>query len=202
MEFLALGVPMTFSVLPRLWASNDLAHEIHAWGHEIMLHQPMEPCDARIDPGPGALFVGDRAHRIARIMRENLSDVPFAVGVNNHMGSRFTARRQEMSRVLRVVQERRLFFIDSLTTSRSEGYQVAQQLQIDTACRNLFLDVIQDQGVILRQLFKLRNRARRYGRAIGIGHPFPETARAIARFVETLRGSEISLVYASEVLDA
>ena len=201
-QFLELGVPLTFSILPQLWASKDLAHEIYEKGHEVMLHQPMEPCDARIDPGPGALYVGDRANRIARVMTENFSDVPFATGVNNHMGSRFTARREEMNRVLRIIRERRLFFIDSLTTRHSEGYQAAQQLKVDTACRNLFLDVRQDQGAILRQLFRLRNRARRYGRAIGIGHPFPETAQAIARFIETLRGSEISLVYSSEVLDA
>ena len=201
-QFLELGVPMTFSVLPQLRASNHLAHEIYAKGHEVMLHQPMEPCDARIDPGPGALYVGDRAHRIARIMKKNFTDVPFAVGVNNHMGSRFTARREEMNRVLQVLREKRLFFIDSLTTRHSEGYQAAQRLRVDTACRNLFLDVRQDQDVVLRQLFRLRNRAQRYGRAIGIGHPFPETVGAIARFVETLKSTDLSMVYASEALDA
>ena len=201
-QFLELGIPLTFSILPQLWASNDLAHEISERGHEVMLHQPMEPCDARIDPGPGALYVGDRANRIARVMTKNFSDVPFAVGVNNHMGSKFTARREEMKRVLCVIKERRLFFVDSLTTSHSEGYQAAQQLRVGAACRNLFLDVRHDQHAILRQLFMLRNRAHRYGRAIGIGHPFPETARAIARFVETLRSSELSMVYASEALEA
>ncbi len=201
-QFLELGVPLTFSILPQLWASSDLAQEIYEDGHEVMLHQPMEPCDAQIDPGPGALYVGDRGHRIARVMAKNFSDVPFAAGVNNHMGSRFTARREEMDRVLHIIRERRLFFIDSLTTRHSEGYQAAQRLQVGTACRNLFLDVRQDPGAIRRQLFRLRDRAHRYGRAIGIGHPFPETAQAIARFVETLRGSEISMVYASEVLDA
>jgi polysaccharide deacetylase 2 family uncharacterized protein YibQ len=199
---LELGVPLTFSILPQLWASNDLAHEIYERGHEVMLHQPMEPCDAGIDPGPGALYVGDRANRIARVMTKNFSDVPFAVGVNNHMGSRFTARREEMNRVLRVIRERRLFFIDSLTTRHSEGYQAAQRLQVGAACRNRFLDVRQDHDAILRQLLTLRNRAHRYGRAIGIGHPFPQTARAIARFIETLRSSELSMVYASEALDA
>ncbi len=201
-QFLELGVPLTFSVLPQLWASNDLAHEIYDRGHEVMLHQPMEPCDARIDPGPGALYVGDRATRIATVMSKNFEDVPFAVGVNNHMGSRFTARRDEMNRVLQVVRERQLFFIDSLTTRHSEGYQVAQRLHVDTACRNLFLDVRQDYAAIFRQLLTLRNRAHRYGRAIGIGHPFPETIRAIARFVETLPSSGFSMVYASEALDA
>jgi polysaccharide deacetylase 2 family uncharacterized protein YibQ len=135
-------------------------------------------------------------------MTKNFNDVPFAVGVNNHMGSRFTARRDEMNRVLHVIRERRLFFIDSLTTRHSEGYQAAQHLHIGTACRNIFLDVRQDHDAILRQLLTLRNRAHRYGRAIGIGHPFPETARAIARFVESLRSSELSMVYASEALDA
>ena len=53
--FLDLEVPITFSILPWLAHSRELACHIHENGHEIMLHQPMEPLSAGIDPGPGAL---------------------------------------------------------------------------------------------------------------------------------------------------
>ena len=56
-QFLELNIPITFSILPRLAKSNALAIEIRSIGHEIMLHQPMEPYSSKFDPGPGALYV-------------------------------------------------------------------------------------------------------------------------------------------------
>ncbi len=198
-QFLELRVPMTFSILPRLEKSHDLAHEIRSEGHEIMLHQPMEPYNSELDPGPGALYVGDRANRIVRIMEENISGVPFATGVNNHMGSRFTERPQEIKEVLRTIKNRGLFFVDSLTSSRSMAYKAARRLHMPTAYRNIFLDNRLDVSAILSQLHMLKRYALKYGHAIGIGHPFPETAKAIGRFLAYLEGSNISLVHVSRL---
>ena len=103
--FLELGIPITFAVLPRLQKTHSLALEIHNQGHEIMLHQPMEPFQSDIDPGPGALYVGDGLDRIVETMEENISEVPFASGVNNHMGSRFTSRRQSYHQPIPRVQD-------------------------------------------------------------------------------------------------
>lgn len=198
--FLKLGIPITFSILPRLINSLNLAIEICAEGHEIMLHQPMEPSDPQIDPGPGALYVGDEAERIVNIINENISSLPFALGVNNHMGSKFTARQKEMNEVLPIIKKRSLFFIDSLTTERSKAYKTAKRLNMPTACRNIFLDNLTDESYILSQLHRLKRYAMRHGRAIGIGHPFPETARAIERFTKGRTHSAISLVHISRVL--
>ena len=74
--FWELGVPMTFAILPRLPKTHKLALEIHNQGHEIMLHQPMEPAQSGFDPGPGALYVGDGIKRIEETMEENISRVP------------------------------------------------------------------------------------------------------------------------------
>ncbi|MBW1720521.1 MAG: divergent polysaccharide deacetylase family protein [Deltaproteobacteria bacterium] len=197
-RFLDIGVPITFAVLPRVPYSHALAREIHEAGHEIMLHQPMEPFNPEVDPGPGALFVGDGADKIARVMEENISEIPFATGVNNHMGSRFTSSEKEMEEALAVIKEKNLFFVDSLTTSRSTGYETARRLHMAAACRNIFLDTRLDESAIFAQLERLARRALSRGAAIGIGHPFPETARAVGRFVRNLRG--IRLVYVSSLL--
>jgi polysaccharide deacetylase 2 family uncharacterized protein YibQ len=199
-QFLELGVPLTFSILPRLAKTHEIAFEIHARGHEIMLHQPMEPYNHDFDPGPGALYVGDRTEKIARIMAENITDVPFAIGVNNHMGSRLTASPKEINDALGIVKKRGLFFVDSLTSSRSMAYATAKRLKITAAYRNVFLDNIIDEAAILHQLHKLNRNARAHGHAIGIGHPFPETSMAIAKFVRDLKGSGVSMVHISRVL--
>jgi len=136
--FLELGVPITFAILPRLEMSRDLAFEIHEKGHEIMLHQPMEPYNPAIDPGPGALYLGFSADRIDQIIEKNIDSVPFAIGVNNHMGSKFTECRKEVNEFLKTVNRAGFFFVDSLTTSHSTAYKTAKRLHMLSAYRNRF----------------------------------------------------------------
>jgi len=199
-QFVQLNEILTFSVLPHLSYSRELAQGLHDQGYEIMLHQPMEPYNNCCDPGPGALFVGDNAQQIERTLGSNIEDIPFASGVNNHMGSRFTASSYEIGAALKVIRSRKLFFIDSITSNRSLAHATAKQYQIPTAYRNVFLDNIRQESAILSQLAHLSNHALQYGRAIGIGHPYPETARAIGRFAQRLRRSRARLVPASHIL--
>jgi uncharacterized protein len=201
-SFLNLNVPITFAILPKLNKSSDLAEEIHALGYEIMLHQPMEAHDRRINPGPGTLYVGYRAEKIAEVVRENIAGVPYALGVNNHMGSRLTECREEMNEVLNVVENNSLFFVDSFTSSRSIAYQEASRRHIPSACRNIFLDNIRDEAYIINQLRMLFQEAVNNGRATGIGHPFPETARAIARVIARHQNLAQTLVSISAVLSS
>lgn len=199
-RFLDLGVPMTYAILPRLPHSRELAWRIHDQGQEVMLHQPMEPYDHRLDPGPGALFVGDGMGKIEKTMTENISETPFVTGVNNHMGSKFTSCRKEIRQTLEVVKERGLFFVDSLTSSRSMGYSTAKRLQVETACRNIFVDNQPHIPLILSQLRRLKRHALKYGRAIGIGHPLRETAEAVGLFAGDLSDSGISLAHVSDLV--
>lgn len=198
--FSEFGIPMTFAVLPRFPRSEDLALEFRDAGHEIMLHQPMEPKDPEINPGPGALYVGDSANKILRVLEENIASLPIATGINNHMGSRFTAYQKEMHETLQIVKERGLFFVDSLTSSDSKGYKTAKTLHVPTACRNVFLDNDLEVSAILRQLQKLARVAVKYGHGIGIGHPFPETAEAIGVFLKAFKNSKIEFVRVSELV--
>ncbi|RPH52761.1 MAG: divergent polysaccharide deacetylase family protein [Desulfobacteraceae bacterium] len=199
-QFLDLGVPITFSILPRLTNSINLSLEIKKNGHEIMLHQPMEPYNSAIDPGPGALYAGDGKERIMRVMEENISEIPFASGINNHMGSKFTALPDKMYHALGAVKERNMFFVDSLTSNHSKGFATAKYLKMAAAHRNLFLDNVVEESAILNQLLKLKIHAINHGMAVGIGHPFPETASAIKTFCGSQAGQSVSLVHISEVI--
>ena len=199
--FSQFGIPMTFAVLPHFLRSEDLAFEFHDAGHEIMLHQPMEPRNPEVDPGPGALYVGDGPDKIMKVMEKNIAAIPYATGVNNHMGSKFTTYQKEMHQTLQIVKERGLFFVDSLTASDSKGYKTAMKLHMPAACRNIFLDNQLEVRAILRQLQKLARVGLGYGRAIGIGHPFPETAEAISIFLKDLQGSAIRFVGVSRLVE-
>jgi uncharacterized protein len=198
--FLEIGIPMTYAVLPRLAHSRDLAFEIRDRGQEVMLHQPMEPWNEGLDPGPGALFVKDPPDKIVSTVRENLAELPCVAGVNNHMGSRFTASPEKMSQVLPVIRDRGLFFVDSLTSGRSTAYPTARRLHMPAVCRNVFLDNRPEEARVLRRLEELHAHALRHGQAVGIGHPHPETSRAVARFVSSLPAGSVEFVHVSGIL--
>jgi polysaccharide deacetylase 2 family uncharacterized protein YibQ len=200
--FLALGVPLTFSILPRLPFSSLLADEVAASSHDVMLHQPMEPvCDDR-DPGPGALYLTCGCSEIEEIIHVNLDEMPQAVGVNNHMGSRFTASSRKVTEALRVISERRLFFIDSLTTPRSTAFKTALALKMRAGLRDVFLDTCQDEDMIRRRLVELRRRAEAHGWAIGIGHPYPQTVKALEVFLSGHKwpGGNVAMVHVSDLV--
>jgi hypothetical protein len=199
-RFLELNVSMTFAILPRLAKSEESASLIHNEGHEIMLHQPMEPRDRGLSPGPGALYVGDEPTKISHIVEKNISSIPFAIGMNNHMGSRFTASPKEMLETLQVVKDRGLFFVDSLTAGDSKGYKTAKTLHMPATSRDVFLDNVLEETAILRQLHQLKGIALRHGHAVGIGHPFIETSRAIRYFLEGVKEAEFELVHISDLL--
>ena len=201
-QFLQLNIPLSFAILPRMKYSTILAREISDCGHEIMLHQPMEPGDPRVDPGPGALYVGDNPDKINRIIEENIAELPLATGINNHMGSRFTESREKMTETLRVIKDSGLFFVDSRTSQHSKAYKVARTLRMPAAYRHIFLDNILSEPAILLQLRKLKQCALHYGTAIGIGHPFPQTAHALKFFMEKLNSPKVSFVHVSKVLNS
>ena len=198
--FLNADIPITFSILPRVCWSVESALALHDRGHEIMLHQPMEPFNTEVDPGPGAIFVDDRPECIHQVVADNIATVPHVVGVNNHMGSKYTRQPQKMGLALDVVRSRGLFFVDSLTTGYSTAYACARQMGMPTIRRDLFLDNQHEVSSIIRQMKRLRKLAHNHGSAIGIGHPRPETAEGIMRFLETPEGRDVSFVYISQLL--
>jgi len=202
--FLDLKMPMTFSILPKLPYSDVLAEEIYEQGQEIMLHQPMEPYSHEADPGPGALYISYGDREIEEIIEENLSQIPQATGVNNHMGSRFTSSSSKVVEALKIIKQRDLFFVDSLTSSHSQAYKMARRLNMRTAPRNVFLDTSPDIRAVRRQLRHLKEHAIKHGAAIGIGHPHLSTLTALYDFKHELDKQEpfFELVSVSDLLSA
>ncbi len=199
-RFVDLKLPLTFSVLPRVTFTRELSAKLHTAGYEIMLHQPMEPVDRGFNPGPGALYISDRQTEISAAMGQNIDQIQNLTGVNNHMGSKFTADSDKMQQALKVIKSEGLFFVDSMTTHRSAGCRTAQRLGISTIQRNVFLDNRVAIPAILNQLDKLQTLALNHGQALAIGHPFPETAAALDAFVRHRLKPGVEFVPVSNLL--
>ncbi|MFA7382028.1 MAG: divergent polysaccharide deacetylase family protein [Desulfurivibrionaceae bacterium] len=186
---IALDLPLSFAFLPFTPFSAELQQEAQARGRDILLHLPLEPVDPKWDPGPGALTTTMNQETMAALFREDLREVPKAIGVSNHMGSRFTATPQAMLTLLPLVRERNLFFLDSVTASRSVAYDLARTMGIKTGRRTVFLDNDQTPDKIIIQLDLLIQLAGEHGQAVAIGHPYPATVEALRRYQTRLRTS-------------
>ena len=167
--YLALPGPLTFAVLPRLAASTESARLIHRSGHEVILHQPMEPhSDAH--PGPGTLSAATTAGEVTAIVARNLATVPHAVGLNNHMGSSATENAALMHAVVAEIQRRDMLALDSRTSAGSVFAAVASERGVPVAVRNVFLDNERNPAYVSGQLDVALDHAREHGGAIMIGH--------------------------------
>jgi polysaccharide deacetylase 2 family uncharacterized protein YibQ len=201
-EILRLDAPLTLSIFPLQPSSRRIAHKAHAEGREIILHLPMEPRGYPLkDPGKGALFVFMEEKELLRQLRKDLDAVPFITGINNHMGSRFMEHGEKVRLVLSELKQRDLFFLDSRTTSKSQGYQIAQELALRTDTRDLFLDNESDVGYTTLQLEQLIRIARDHGTAIGICHPYPSTIAALKEMIPKIQAEGIQIVPLSQALD-
>jgi hypothetical protein len=165
-----------------------------------MLHLPMEP-DSGAKPGAGEIRVGMREAEVDRVVDQDLGSVPYVVGVNNHMGSRATTDAVLMSEVIKALAERRLFFVDSRTTAKSVAFDVARREGLPTFFRSVFLDDTETVPYTLGQLREFRHVIEEQGAALAIGHPYPSTIQALARFLPDFERSDIQLVPASQLLD-
>ncbi len=200
-EFSALPLPLTFAIFPHLGSSRRVASYLVDQGHDIMLHLPMEPRGwPKTDPGPGALFVSMGDEEFQRVLRSDLGCLPGIIGVNNHMGSRLTEDRGKMRLLMRVLKNYDLFFIDSRTIADTVAYQEAVAAGIPTLQRDVFLDNDPDRQHILGQFRILFEVARVRGYAVGIGHPYPETAAALREISELAARDGIEIVPLRELI--
>lgn len=196
----ALPGPLTLAYLPY---ASDLERQTAAArgaGHELLVHMPMEPERGGIDPGPMALTRDASPAELDRRIDWNLTRFDGFVGINNHMGSRLTAHRPQMTRVLRTLKARGLLYLDSRTSARTVGAAVAGDLAVPFAERDIFLDNERTPAAVRTQLRKLERKAHRDGSAIAIGHPYPETVAVLTQWLASLDDKGLVLAPLSAVV--
>ncbi len=199
MEFMELNSNLTFSVLPFSPFGRNISEDLHSKGAEIMLHLPMEPVDhPNVDPGPGAILSAMAPDDLLDQVKKNIKDVPYVVGVNNHMGSELTTHSDQMNQIFTILKKENLFFIDSRTSLKSQGQASARLLKLKFAHRDVFLDNHQDAEYIAGQFAKLVSLARKQGSAVGIGHPYRATFLVLSKELPKLK-NKVEIVRASEL---
>ncbi len=176
--FLKLPMNITFAVLPGLKYTKEAIDLIRGAGKDYIIHQPMEAVGGQ-NPGPGALLTGMSQDQVRNIVNNNIKDFIGLKGMNNHMGSAGTADYELMGFLFTVLKENKLFFLDSKTTSKSVGQQLAIEFEIPFAERSIFLDNSKEKQAILEAVENGLDISEKKGHAIMIGHIWTEELASI-----------------------
>lgn len=197
----AIPQPIAVAVMPGLAYSKAIALCAHDHHKVVMLHLPLEPHQyLEHYPFNYIITTSMRQERVGRLLEKNLEDVPFVEGVNNHMGSKATEDRRLMSIVFARLRARKLFFLDSLVTSKSICRDLAQEMHINFTQRDVFLDNKNERAYIENQFAQLANLARRKGSAVAIGHDRPLTLQIVKEQLEKLQKEGFQIVSVKEFL--
>ncbi|TCL05567.1 hypothetical protein EZJ58_3763 [Sodalis ligni] len=200
-EYQVLSMPtaVSISVLPNAPFAAEMARKAHAQGREVLIHLPMAPLSKQ-PLERDTLFPSMSRDEIARIVRDAVGKVPYAVGVNNHMGSAMTSSLAGMQNVMQVLSRYPFYFLDSMTIGNSQSRQAAAGTGVKVIKRNVFLDDTSNQDDIRQQFNRAVALARRNGSAIAIGHPHPDTIKVLQQVLSALP-SDIVLVPPSALVN-
>lgn len=194
-----LPAPLTASFLA--YADNlpeQTARAAQA-GHELLVHTPMEPLSKKHNAGSGVLKTEMTEDEIREQLDIMLASFDGYVGINNHMGSKFTADAKAMDVIIDEVKRRGLLFLDSLTSGQSTAKKIARKKDIPYAVRNVFLDNTQEESKITDQLRLLEKQARKHKMAVGIGHPHQATVEALKKWIPGARERGVVFVPVSMI---
>ncbi len=196
---LQLPPVLTLAILPNTAHATETATRAAALGFEVILHMPLEN-SADSQPFKGELATTMDEAAMAALTEDALRQIPNAVGVNYHRGTKFAADTDAMQRFLGVLKGKPLYFVDSRTSAASVAYDTAQAMGIRSAVRDVFLDPEVDEAMIRNQFQELIAVAQAQGNAVGIGHFKSDTVAILAEMLSSFEKAGVALVHASEMV--
>lgn len=199
-QVISLPGPLTIAFLTYAGRLDEQVKIAASAGHEIMTHVPMQPINVDTNPGKNALNTDLKPEEVKSRLAWALNRIPGHVGINNHMGSRYTSHEKGMQLVMAELRKRGLLFLDSRTSRDTVGAKLAKIYQVPHAVRNIFLDHDPKLESIEKQLAQLEKIAQKQGYAIAIGHPRDATIEALSQWLPILAEKGVVLVPISAII--
>lgn len=189
------GLPLVMSFLPpspRHPESATLATSVSGY----MVHLPMEAVTYHQEE-PVTLRISDSIETIEKQIQAIKRLYPNVRYINNHTGSKFTADEAAMDRLIGVIKDNGLIFVDSRTIGTSKVKKVEAKYGLRYLGRDVFLDHQDGVANIKKQIRDAVAIAKRHGSAIAIGHPRPDTIRALKESKDIL--GQVQLVRIDQI---
>ncbi|MDD3089672.1 MAG: divergent polysaccharide deacetylase family protein [Candidatus Omnitrophica bacterium] len=196
-----IGVPITLAVLPDTPKAKESADLAVSRGLEVILHLPMEPESSSEKLEKNTVKVSMPSEEVKRIVADALGKVPWASGVSNHQGSKATSSESTMKALMSELNARGMFFLDSMTTSRSVSGKAAEATGVKMVKRDIFLDNSNDEVHIAGQLDKASKMVLEGKDIIAIGHDRAATIKVLAHKVPSMKKRGVRFVGLSSMVE-
>lgn len=205
-EMLALEIPFTGAVMPSMPKTSEEAELLYNSGKDVILHMPMQAHTGKLSwLGPTHILNDYSDEQVSKVLKDSITQINHCVGVNNHMGSKIMENKRILNIIFNTVKENDFIFIDSMTTPKSLGKELAENHSINYLERNIFLDSTQDLKKVEQNVIKTGEIAIKNGYAIAIGHVGAEggkiTAQAIKNTYKSLEDKGIEFVTVSQLAE-
>jgi len=174
-----LEIPLTYSIIPGVKFSKEIAARLHKAGKPIMLHMPMQALERQVERDGYSLMLDMKPKEIRERVRKAIAAVPYATGMNNHMGSAITINDTLLAPVFDELKKSEWFFIDSKTNPGTHAFKLAKKMGLPAGINDIFLDNEESSERVQQKMWQLADLAAAEGAAIAIGHPHEFTLRAI-----------------------
>ena len=198
--FLKINANLTYAIIPGHNYSTSFGEKAANAGYEVIVHMPMENTGKTYGEEKFVLMTDMDSETIKRRINNAFFQIPTAIGMNNHQGSKASADQHVMSNVAKVIKEKGLFFLDSRTTVETVIVTTMEVFGVPTAKRNIFLDNEDSELEIRTQLEKLVKKAERDGSSIGIGHAKRNTLSVLKAEIPKLQKRGFKFVFVSEMV--
>ena len=199
--FLSLDTSITFAIIPGHIYSSSIGILADSLGYETIIHMPMEPHNYDSLSEKGFILTEKlNAQELDERIELSFLEIPTALGLNNHQGSKATANLQLMKYVARSLKKYDKFFLDSFTNPESRAFITMRRFGVKTELRQVFLDHIEDPLHIKNQLDSLVNLSHTMDVAIGIGHVKPQTLSILRKEIPRLKAEGYEFVPLSKIV--
>lgn len=197
---------LTPSIFPRSKATPNTP-QIAKQAPFFMVHLPLEALNF-YQKGHRWILTSNTKEEMQTIIDEIKRDFPRLEYINNHTGSKFTQTYESLEKLLDILNNEKITFLDSRTSSKTQSakYYANHNITPQNKCqsvflkRDIFLDNELDIPKITQNIIDSINLAKKRGYAIAIGHPHKETILALKNATNYIKDSGVELVYVNELV--
>tara|TARA_B100000959_G_C14867555_1_gene576930 strand:- start:125 stop:907 length:783 start_codon:yes stop_codon:yes gene_type:complete len=199
-NFIELDSNLTVAIIPGSPYATKISDYADSLNNEIIIHMPMESYELEKTNYEIELHEKLNADLVEQKIKMAFEEIPMAIGLNNHQGSKSMENLQLMKNLARSLKKRDKFFLDSYTNPASKGYITMRQFGVPTQLRQVFIDHVEDINTIKYNLDSLINLSHEMDIAVGIAHVKPMTLQVLKIEIPKLEKEGYEFIRLSEAV--
>ncbi len=181
---LDIDVPMTLAFLPYAPHLGEYVKKAKEKGQDVIIHVPMEPLGDKVNPGPVYFSQNMSDEEFVKAVDIIFGSFEGYIGINNHMGSKATQDKILMGKLMEILKEKNIYFLDSKTIKNSVAAEMASEYGVKNLSRDVFLDHEENIEFVKKSFDKVGGIALDKGVAIAIGHPKENTIKILIEWAK------------------